>query len=83
MAKTEKADGKYGPATKLADDVITAQTAEIEQMNEMLGKSWPATEVVRPGGEDCSPAAPFPVLRGGRAERTKAFANAEVLGLSE
>ncbi|MBE1601969.1 protein of unknown function [Streptomyces sp. 1222.2] len=39
MAKTEKADGKYGPATKLADDVITAQTAEIEQMNEMLGKS--------------------------------------------
>ncbi|MDX3693751.1 DUF305 domain-containing protein [Streptomyces europaeiscabiei] len=39
MAKTEKADGKYGAATKLADDVITAQTAEIEQMNEMLGKS--------------------------------------------
>lgn len=39
MAKTEKADGKYGPATKLADAVITAQTAEIEQMNKMLGKS--------------------------------------------
>ena len=39
MARTEKADGKYGPATKLADDVITAQTAEIEQMNKMLGKS--------------------------------------------
>lgn len=39
MAKAEKADGKYGPATKLADDVITAQTAEIEQMNKMLGKS--------------------------------------------
>ncbi|MEU5112890.1 DUF305 domain-containing protein [Streptomyces longwoodensis] len=39
MAKSEKADGKYGPATKLADDVITAQTAEIEQMNKMLGKS--------------------------------------------
>ncbi|UUU32320.1 DUF305 domain-containing protein [Streptomyces sp. CA-210063] len=38
MAKTEKADGKYGPATKLADDVITAQTAEIEQMNKLLGK---------------------------------------------
>lgn len=37
MAKTEKADGKYGDATKLADDVITAQTAEIEQMNKMLG----------------------------------------------
>ncbi|MFF5757462.1 DUF305 domain-containing protein [Streptomyces longwoodensis] len=39
MAKTEKSDGKYGPATKLADEVITAQTAEIEQMNKMLGKS--------------------------------------------
>ncbi|WP_328478466.1 DUF305 domain-containing protein [Streptomyces sp. NBC_00377] len=39
MAKTEKADGKYGPATKLADDVISAQTAEIEEMNKMLGKS--------------------------------------------
>lgn len=39
MAKAEKTDGKYGPAVKLADDVITAQTAEIEQMNKMLGKS--------------------------------------------
>ena len=39
MAETQKADGKYGPAVKLADDVITAQTAEIEQMNKMLGKS--------------------------------------------
>ncbi|MGW4197133.1 DUF305 domain-containing protein [Streptomyces sp. NPDC005004] len=39
MAKTEKADGKYGPAVKLADDVVTAQTAEIEQMNKMLGKN--------------------------------------------
>ncbi|EGX61042.1 MULTISPECIES: DUF305 domain-containing protein [Streptomyces] len=39
MAKTQKADGKYGPAVKLADDVITAQTAEIEQMKKMLGES--------------------------------------------
>ncbi|MDL5199268.1 DUF305 domain-containing protein [Streptomyces sp. ALI-76-A] len=39
MAKTEKADGAYGPAKKLADDVITAQTAEIAQMNRMLGDS--------------------------------------------
>ncbi|MGA6223022.1 DUF305 domain-containing protein [Streptomyces umbrinus] len=39
MAETEKADGKYGPATKLADAVVTAQTAEIKQMNKMLGKS--------------------------------------------
>ncbi|GAA2641337.1 DUF305 domain-containing protein [Streptomyces vastus] len=39
MAKTENANGGYGPAVKLADDVITAQTAEIEQMNKMLGMS--------------------------------------------
>ncbi|MGX1908009.1 DUF305 domain-containing protein [Streptomyces phaeochromogenes] len=39
MAETEKADGKYGPAMKLADAVMTAQTAEIKQMNKMLGKS--------------------------------------------
>ncbi|MFI6935875.1 DUF305 domain-containing protein [Streptomyces sp. NPDC050287] len=39
MAKTEKAKGTYGPAVKLADDVITAQTAEIQQMNKMLGKN--------------------------------------------
>ncbi|MFD3375052.1 MULTISPECIES: DUF305 domain-containing protein [unclassified Streptomyces] len=38
MAETEKADGEYGPATKLADDVVTAQTAEIKQMNKMLAK---------------------------------------------
>jgi uncharacterized protein (DUF305 family) len=38
MARTEKADGKYDPATKLAADVITAQSAEIKQMNKMLGK---------------------------------------------
>ncbi|GAA3500919.1 DUF305 domain-containing protein [Streptomyces prasinosporus] len=39
MANTQKAEGKYGPAVKLADAVITAQTAEIEQMNKILGKS--------------------------------------------
>ncbi|MFG2524657.1 DUF305 domain-containing protein [Streptomyces sp. NPDC048527] len=39
MGRTEKADGKYGPATRLAADVVTAQTAEIERMNKMLGKS--------------------------------------------
>ncbi|MDG5803972.1 DUF305 domain-containing protein [Streptomyces ossamyceticus] len=38
MAETEKAEGKYGPAIDLAEDVITAQTAEIEQMNKMLDK---------------------------------------------
>lgn len=39
MAKGEKAKGRYGPATELADDVITAQTTEIEEMNKLLGKS--------------------------------------------
>lgn len=38
MAKTEKTDGEYDPATKLAANVITAQSAEIAQMNKMLGK---------------------------------------------
>ncbi|MFE9646035.1 DUF305 domain-containing protein [Streptomyces sp. NPDC006365] len=39
MAGDQKADGKYGDAMKLGDAVITAQTAEIEQMNKMLDKS--------------------------------------------
>ena len=39
MAEAEKAKGKYAPATALADDVVTAQTAEIEEMNKLLGKS--------------------------------------------
>jgi uncharacterized protein (DUF305 family) len=39
MAETEKTEGKYGPAIDLAEDVITAQTAEIEQMNKMLDKA--------------------------------------------
>ncbi|MEV8626447.1 DUF305 domain-containing protein [Streptomyces sp. NPDC051079] len=39
MAKTEKAEGAYGPAKTLADEIITAQTAEIAQMKTMLGKS--------------------------------------------
>ncbi|MCL6731265.1 DUF305 domain-containing protein [Streptomyces neyagawaensis] len=39
MAETEQAEGKYAPAIDLAEDVITAQTAEIKQMNKMLDKS--------------------------------------------
>ncbi|TXS41900.1 DUF305 domain-containing protein [Streptomyces sp. uw30] len=39
MARTEKAEGRYGPATKLADAVVTAQSAEIEEMNKLLGKT--------------------------------------------
>ncbi|EMF29734.1 lipoprotein [Streptomyces gancidicus BKS 13-15] len=39
MAATEKDKGRYGPAKTLADDIITAQTAEIEEMNGLLDKS--------------------------------------------
>ncbi len=38
MARTEQADGAYAPAKKMAKDIITSQTAEISQMNELLGK---------------------------------------------
>ncbi|GHD07525.1 lipoprotein [Streptomyces violarus] len=38
MAKTEQADGAYAPAKKMAGDIITSQTAEISQMNKLLGK---------------------------------------------
>ncbi|MFE9503371.1 DUF305 domain-containing protein [Streptomyces anthocyanicus] len=38
MAKTEQADGAYGPAKKMAGEIIDSQSAEIEQMNELLGK---------------------------------------------
>ncbi|BCM64730.1 MULTISPECIES: DUF305 domain-containing protein [Streptomyces] len=37
MAETEKKEGAYAPAKDLADDIITAQKAEIAQMREMLG----------------------------------------------
>ncbi|MFI8992578.1 DUF305 domain-containing protein [Streptomyces sp. NPDC053542] len=37
MATTEKAKGKYGPAKKLADDIGTSQSAEITEMNKLLG----------------------------------------------
>lgn len=39
MATTEKEDGQYGPAKKMAADIITTQNAEIEEMNKLLGKS--------------------------------------------
>ncbi|GHF21889.1 lipoprotein [Streptomyces werraensis] len=38
MAKTEQADGAYEPAKKMAGQIITSQSAEIEQMNKLLGK---------------------------------------------
>lgn len=39
MAKTEQADGAYAPAKKMAADIITSQSEEIEQMNKLLGKN--------------------------------------------
>ncbi|WP_371668357.1 DUF305 domain-containing protein [Streptomyces sp. NBC_00289] len=38
MATTEKSKGEYRPATSMADDIVTAQTAEIAEMNKLLGK---------------------------------------------
>ncbi|MEU0738487.1 DUF305 domain-containing protein [Streptomyces sp. NPDC006134] len=39
MAKTEQADGAYAPAKKMAAEIITSQSAEIEQMNRLLGEN--------------------------------------------
>ncbi|MEU9558319.1 DUF305 domain-containing protein [Streptomyces fumanus] len=39
MAKTEKADGSFPDAKKMADAIITSQTAEISRMNSLLGKN--------------------------------------------
>ena len=39
MAGTEKSKGAYAPATTMADDIITGQTAEIKEMNQLLGKA--------------------------------------------
>lgn len=39
MARTEKTDGSFPGAKKMADVVITSQTAEIARMNSLLGKS--------------------------------------------
>lgn len=38
MATTEKTKGRYGPAKAMADDIVTGQTAEITEMNKLLGK---------------------------------------------
>ncbi|MFF4831509.1 DUF305 domain-containing protein [Streptomyces sp. NPDC001315] len=38
MATTEKDKGAYGPAKALADDIVSAQNAEIEEMDELLRK---------------------------------------------
>ncbi|EFL31802.1 lipoprotein [Streptomyces viridochromogenes DSM 40736] len=38
MATVEKSKGGYGPAKAMAEDIITAQNAEIGEMNKLLGK---------------------------------------------
>ncbi|MFG3026317.1 DUF305 domain-containing protein [Streptomyces sp. NPDC048254] len=38
MATTERSKGAYAPATRLAGDIVTAQNAEIKEMNQLLGK---------------------------------------------
>ncbi|MDI3409359.1 DUF305 domain-containing protein [Streptomyces cavernicola] len=38
MAKTEKADGSFPDAKKMADAIIKSQSAEIARMNDLLGK---------------------------------------------
>jgi uncharacterized protein (DUF305 family) len=39
MATTEKNKGEYGPAISMAGDIVKAQTAEITEMNKLLGKN--------------------------------------------
>ncbi|WP_314220674.1 DUF305 domain-containing protein [Streptomyces zaehneri] len=39
MATTEKGKGLYGPATAMADSIISTQTEEIAEMKKLLGKS--------------------------------------------
>ena len=43
MAKVLKLDDNYGELSKLADDVIRTQTAEIDQMKAWL-RAWSATQ---------------------------------------
>ncbi|QTE03017.1 DUF305 domain-containing protein [Streptomyces cyanogenus] len=37
MAKTEQAKGAYGPAKTMAKSIVTSQSAEITEMNKILG----------------------------------------------
>lgn len=39
MARTELDKGSYGPAQRMAGDIVTAQNAEIKQMKQLLGTS--------------------------------------------
>ncbi|MFF6912599.1 DUF305 domain-containing protein [Streptomyces sp. NPDC012466] len=44
MARTERNKGRYAPAKAMADDIVSAQNAEIGEMNKLLGKSGSRTE---------------------------------------
>jgi uncharacterized protein (DUF305 family) len=37
-AETERAEGAYAPATEMAEDIVTSQSAEIDEMNALLGE---------------------------------------------
>jgi uncharacterized protein (DUF305 family) len=37
MAEEQAAEGTFRPAVELAEDVVAGQTAEIEQMQALLG----------------------------------------------
>lgn len=39
MAETEQSKGRHAPAKAMAGDIVTAQNAEIGEMNKLLGKS--------------------------------------------
>ncbi|MEU0005952.1 DUF305 domain-containing protein [Streptomyces sp. NPDC006314] len=39
MAGTERDKGAYGPAKRMAGDIVTAQNAEIKEMKRLLGRS--------------------------------------------
>ncbi|MGQ5640862.1 MULTISPECIES: DUF305 domain-containing protein [unclassified Streptomyces] len=42
MATTEERQGTYGPAKKMAANIVTSQTAEITEMRAMLGTTSPS-----------------------------------------
>ena len=66
MAKTEKADGKYGPATKLADDIITAGRRDRADERDAQRRT-----IVGNHGRDQATAAPEADPRRARSVRCR------------
>jgi uncharacterized protein (DUF305 family) len=54
MATTEKQEGRYGPARKLADAVISGQSAEIQEMNKLLGRDPRSSHSSSPSSDGSS-----------------------------